>query len=100
LALNFLSCGRLKKQGASIVSVVYDLIHAHPQFCDAGLTKVFERWLTGLPQQQMDLCAYRKPCRAVFSVLWRNGWATELLASVSLNIFIWVLNLISCSVIH
>lgn len=36
---------RLKARGASIISVVYDLIPlTHPQFCDAGLTKVFERW--------------------------------------------------------
>jgi len=36
---------RLKARGASIVSVVYDLIPlTHPQFCDAGLTKVFARW--------------------------------------------------------
>ncbi|OHC27608.1 MAG: glycosyl transferase [Pseudomonadales bacterium RIFCSPLOWO2_12_59_9] len=44
--LNFYSLAeRLKEQGASIISVVYDLIPiSHPQFCDAGLTKVFERW--------------------------------------------------------
>lgn len=44
--LNFYDLAeRLKEQGASIVSVVYDLIPiSHPQFCDAGLTKVFERW--------------------------------------------------------
>lgn len=36
---------RLKARGASIISVVYDLIPlTHSQFCDAGLTKVFERW--------------------------------------------------------
>lgn len=44
--LNFYNLAeRLKNQGASIVSVVYDLIPiTHPQFCDAGLTKIFERW--------------------------------------------------------
>ncbi|WP_031302957.1 glycosyltransferase family 1 protein [Pseudomonas sp. EGD-AK9] len=36
---------RLKARGASIISVVYDLIPLmQPQFCDAGLTRVFERW--------------------------------------------------------
>lgn len=36
---------QLKTRGASIISVVYDLIPlTHSQFCDAGLTKVFERW--------------------------------------------------------
>ena len=36
---------RLKRQGVGIVSVIYDLIPlTHPQFCDAGLVKVFDRW--------------------------------------------------------
>jgi alpha-1,2-rhamnosyltransferase len=36
---------RLKQQGVGIVSVIYDLIPlTHPQFCDAGLVKVFDRW--------------------------------------------------------
>jgi alpha-1,2-rhamnosyltransferase len=35
----------LKRQGVGIVSVIYDLIPlTHPQFCDAGLVKVFDRW--------------------------------------------------------
>lgn len=36
---------RLKGQGVGVVSVIYDLIPlTHPQFCDAGLVKVFDRW--------------------------------------------------------
>lgn len=36
---------RLKRQGVGIVSVIYDLIPlTHPQFCDAGLVKVFDQW--------------------------------------------------------
>lgn len=36
---------RLKAQGVGIISVIYDLIPlTHPQFCDAGLVKVFDRW--------------------------------------------------------
>ncbi len=36
---------RLKAQGVGIVSVIYDLIPlTHPQFCDAGLVRVFDRW--------------------------------------------------------
>ncbi|WP_253442695.1 glycosyltransferase family 4 protein [Pseudomonas nitroreducens] len=36
---------RLKAQGVGLVSVIYDLIPStHPQFCDAGLVKVFDRW--------------------------------------------------------
>ncbi len=36
---------RLKTQGVGIVAVVYDLIPlTHPQFCDAPLVKVFDRW--------------------------------------------------------
>lgn len=36
---------KLKRQGVGIVSVVYDLIPlTHPQFCDEGLVKVFDRW--------------------------------------------------------
>ncbi|WP_415753917.1 glycosyltransferase family 4 protein [Pseudomonas leptonychotis] len=36
---------KLKRQGVGIVSVIYDLIPlTHPQFCDAGLVKVFDRW--------------------------------------------------------
>ncbi|SDK92031.1 glycosyltransferase family 4 protein [Pseudomonas indica] len=36
---------RLKREGVGIVSVIYDLIPlTHPQFCDAGLVKVFDRW--------------------------------------------------------
>lgn len=35
----------LKAQGVGLVSVIYDLIPCtHPQFCDAGLVKVFDRW--------------------------------------------------------
>ena len=36
---------QLKRDGVGIVSVVYDLIPlTHPQFCDAGLVKVFDQW--------------------------------------------------------
>jgi glycosyltransferase involved in cell wall biosynthesis len=36
---------KLKRQGVGIVSVIYDLIPlTHPQFCDAGLVKVFDHW--------------------------------------------------------
>lgn len=36
---------RMKAQGIRIISVIYDLIPlTHSQFCDAGLTKVFDRW--------------------------------------------------------
>jgi len=36
---------RLKRDGVGIVSVIYDLIPlTHPQFCDAGLVKVFNDW--------------------------------------------------------
>lgn len=36
---------QLKRDGVGIISVVYDLIPlTHPQFCDAGLVKVFNRW--------------------------------------------------------
>jgi glycosyltransferase involved in cell wall biosynthesis len=36
---------QLKRQGVGIVSVIYDLIPlTHPQFCDAGLVQVFDRW--------------------------------------------------------
>ncbi|WP_447744096.1 glycosyltransferase family 4 protein [Pseudomonas nicosulfuronedens] len=36
---------KLKAQGVVIISVIYDLIPlTHSQFCDAGLTKVFDRW--------------------------------------------------------
>ena len=36
---------QLKRDGVGIVSVIYDLIPlTHPQFCDAGLVKVFNDW--------------------------------------------------------
>lgn len=36
---------KLKREGVGIISVVYDLIPlTHPQFCDAGLVKVFNHW--------------------------------------------------------
>lgn len=36
---------QLKRDGVGIVSVIYDLIPlTHPQFCDAGLVKVFNHW--------------------------------------------------------
>ncbi|WP_445261292.1 glycosyltransferase family 4 protein [Pseudomonas sp. RL_15y_Pfl2_60] len=42
---------RLKSQGVGIISVIYDLIPlTHPQFCDAGLVKVFDRWFDWISQ--------------------------------------------------
>ena len=36
---------QLKRDGVGIISVIYDLIPlTHPQFCDAGLVKVFNHW--------------------------------------------------------
>lgn len=36
---------QLKRDGVGIISVIYDLIPlTHPQFCDAGLVKVFNEW--------------------------------------------------------
>lgn len=36
---------QLKRDGVWIISVIYDLIPlTHPQFCDAGLVKVFNHW--------------------------------------------------------
>lgn len=36
---------QLKRDGVGIVSVIYDLIPlTHPQFCDAGLVRVFNDW--------------------------------------------------------
>lgn len=36
---------RMQRDGVSIVAVIYDLIPlTHPQFCDAGLVRVFEQW--------------------------------------------------------
>ncbi|MGC2917667.1 glycosyltransferase family 1 protein, partial [Pseudomonas aeruginosa] len=36
---------RQKRAGEAIVSVIYDLIPlTQPQFCDAGLVKVFNHW--------------------------------------------------------
>ena len=36
---------QLKRDGVGIISVIYDLIPlTHPQFCDAGLVKIFNDW--------------------------------------------------------
>ncbi|MBF7729001.1 glycosyltransferase family 4 protein [Pseudomonas sp. N040] len=36
---------KLRSQGVGLVSVIYDLIPlTHPQFCDAGLVVVFDKW--------------------------------------------------------
>ena len=36
---------KLRSQGVGIISVIYDLIPlTHPQFCDAGLVLVFDKW--------------------------------------------------------
>lgn len=41
----FALISQLKRQGLGVISVIYDLIPmTHPQFCDAGLVKVFQRW--------------------------------------------------------
>ncbi|WP_343576523.1 glycosyltransferase family 1 protein [Pseudomonas sp.] len=43
---------RLKAQGVGLVSVIYDLIPCtHPQFCDAGLVKVFDRWFDWIAEK-------------------------------------------------
>ena len=42
---------RLKREGVGIVSVIYDLIPlTHPQFCDEGLVKVFDKWFDWIAQ--------------------------------------------------
>lgn len=42
---------RLKAQGVGIISVIYDLIPlTHPQFCDEGLVRVFDRWFDWIAQ--------------------------------------------------
>lgn len=42
---------RLKGQGVGVISVIYDLIPlTHPQFCDAGLVRVFDRWFDWIAQ--------------------------------------------------
>lgn len=41
----FAHAERLKSEGVGIVVVIYDIIPlTHPQFCDAPLVKVFDRW--------------------------------------------------------
>lgn len=43
---------RLKAQGVGLVSVIYDLIPCtHPQFCDAGLVTVFDRWFDWIAEK-------------------------------------------------
>lgn len=42
---------RLKSEGIGIISVIYDLIPlTHPQFCDEGLVRVFDRWFDWIAQ--------------------------------------------------
>ena len=39
------SVDRFKENGAQVVAVIYDLIPiSHPQFCDASLVGIFQRW--------------------------------------------------------
>ena len=41
----FVLAESLKSQGIGLIAVIYDLIPlTHPEFCDAGLVKVFDRW--------------------------------------------------------
>lgn len=41
----FPTAEKLRGQGVGIISVIYDLIPlTHPQFCDAGLVVVFDKW--------------------------------------------------------
>ncbi|KAF1066229.1 MAG: Glycosyltransferase Gtf1 [Pseudomonas citronellolis] len=43
---------RLKDDGVGLISVIYDLIPStHPQFCDAGLVKVFDRWFDWIAER-------------------------------------------------
>ncbi|MBF0677165.1 glycosyltransferase family 1 protein [Pseudomonas sp.] len=52
---------RLKSQGVGIISVVYDLIPlTHPQFCDAGLVKVFDRWFDWIAETADGFMAISK----------------------------------------
>jgi alpha-1,2-rhamnosyltransferase len=52
---------RLKSQGVVIISVVYDLIPlTHPQFCDAGLVKVFDRWFDWIAETADGFMAISK----------------------------------------
>lgn len=52
---------RLKRQGVGIVSVIYDLIPlTHPQFCDAGLVKVFDRWFDWIAETADGFMAISK----------------------------------------
>lgn len=52
---------KLKHQGVGIVSVIYDLIPlTHPQFCDAGLVKVFDRWFDWIAETADGFMAISK----------------------------------------
>jgi O-antigen biosynthesis alpha-1,2-rhamnosyltransferase len=52
---------KLKRQGVGIVSVIYDLIPlTHPQFCDAGLVKVFDQWFDWVAQTADGFMAISK----------------------------------------
>ena len=52
---------KLKRQGVGIVSVIYDLIPlTHPQFCDAGLVKVFDRWFDWIAETADGFMAISK----------------------------------------
>ena len=52
---------RLKSEGVGIISVVYDLIPlTHPQFCDAGLVKVFDRWFDWIAETADGFMAISK----------------------------------------
>lgn len=51
----------LRSQGVGIISVVYDLIPlTHPQFCDAGLVKVFDRWFDWIAETADGFMAISK----------------------------------------
>lgn len=55
---------RLKQQGVGIVSVIYDLIPlTHPQFCDAGLVRVFDHWFDWIARTADGYIAISKTIR-------------------------------------
>lgn len=52
---------KLKRQGVGVISVIYDLIPlTHPQFCDAGLVKVFDRWFDWIAETADGFMAISK----------------------------------------
>jgi len=55
---------KLKRQGIKAYAVVYDLIPlTHPQFCDAGLVMVFEKWFEWISAQADGFICISKTVR-------------------------------------